>query len=225
MGCLAPARFTHTDSATSTSPSCCLLAKWCMRHKSLITKILVSCSFLLRHVATGSASPQPIPCAARTGAQRADEFVVLRFLVSASWVGQRRTVRPESMNSCSSSGPIRGSSRSASGVRIRELTRREAAGSGFGMMARCRTPSIPRSRLSAASGGRPGGRPEALPAVRGHPRLRPVRTRLEPGLPGPNGERPHLAAVGPVSERPATAVAYGMGEKPRTTEIAQSAAG
>jgi len=44
------------DSATSTPPTGSRLAEWWMRHKSFIYKALVSCSFRLRHLATGSYS-------------------------------------------------------------------------------------------------------------------------------------------------------------------------
>jgi hypothetical protein len=49
------------DSATEHSANSAPLAEWWMRHKSLMFKVLVSCSFLLRHVATGPYSLTQIP--------------------------------------------------------------------------------------------------------------------------------------------------------------------
>jgi hypothetical protein len=48
----------------ATVPSCAPLAQWGIRRKSLIYKVLVSCSFRLCHVATASYS-RSNPCATR----------------------------------------------------------------------------------------------------------------------------------------------------------------
>src|SRR5262245_50757823 len=50
-----------------TPPTCSLFAEWVMRHKSLIPKVVVSCSGALCHVATGPYSPHPTPAQCTEG--------------------------------------------------------------------------------------------------------------------------------------------------------------